>query len=276
MAPEVFEEKYDSKADIWSVGCVAFQMATGKPPWQDLGLSNQVLLHRHVSQTTGPPPLDSISVPSSERLVYSSFYDVATCCFQRDVALRPSAHELLTHKFFTLKLVQSDDDLDGQDSRGLFSPSSTCSRESLSSPYFESRINSTPPRSNWRNSIRRCNSSDIVPFLSPPLPSGSVAKRSKSASDCLNSTSSPCDPTDWPTWAKHKFVESNSDQTQQTSQGDIKSVDSLAYSDDAAGNHRPLPTSTPKQRKSVNGIHESPLLGLDLIGSLPVTEEEIM
>lgn len=30
QAPEVFEEKYGPKADIWSVGGVVFQMATGE------------------------------------------------------------------------------------------------------------------------------------------------------------------------------------------------------------------------------------------------------
>ena len=30
QAPEVFEEKYGPKADIWSVGGVVFQMSTGE------------------------------------------------------------------------------------------------------------------------------------------------------------------------------------------------------------------------------------------------------
>lgn len=32
MAPEVFEERYTSKADIWGIGCVAYQMITASPP----------------------------------------------------------------------------------------------------------------------------------------------------------------------------------------------------------------------------------------------------
>ena len=36
MAPEVFRsdrEGYDSKVDIWSVGCVVLEMWTAKRPW---------------------------------------------------------------------------------------------------------------------------------------------------------------------------------------------------------------------------------------------------
>ena len=34
MPPEIVNHsKYDSKVDIWSAGCVAFVMLTGKPPF---------------------------------------------------------------------------------------------------------------------------------------------------------------------------------------------------------------------------------------------------
>lgn len=34
MAPEVVEEKYRPKADIWSCACLAHQMCTASPPWK--------------------------------------------------------------------------------------------------------------------------------------------------------------------------------------------------------------------------------------------------
>lgn len=35
MAPEILRyEKYDAKADLWSVGAVLYEMSVGKPPFR--------------------------------------------------------------------------------------------------------------------------------------------------------------------------------------------------------------------------------------------------
>src|SRR5947199_330066 len=48
MAPEILRyEKYDAKADLWSVGTVLYEMMTGKPPFR---ASNHVELLRRIEK----------------------------------------------------------------------------------------------------------------------------------------------------------------------------------------------------------------------------------
>lgn len=53
MAPEILRyEKYDAKADLWSVGAVLYEMAVGKPPFR---ASNHVELLKKIEQSKGIP-----------------------------------------------------------------------------------------------------------------------------------------------------------------------------------------------------------------------------
>ncbi|KAL7505234.1 hypothetical protein ACHAXN_006010 [Cyclotella atomus] len=88
MAPEVFEEKYGPKADVWSVGGVVFQMATGSPPWKDLRHKNPISLFFHLKNTEGPP---ETSAPINDRYLN----DLIAQCFQRHPSKRPDTKALL-------------------------------------------------------------------------------------------------------------------------------------------------------------------------------------
>jgi serine/threonine-protein kinase ULK/ATG1 len=51
MAPEILRyEKYDAKADLWSVGAVLYEMAVGKPPFR---AQNHVELLKKIEHTKG-------------------------------------------------------------------------------------------------------------------------------------------------------------------------------------------------------------------------------
>merc|ERR1712130_365920 len=103
MAPEVVQDsKYDSKADIWSLGITAIEMACGKPPY-----SNEPPLKVLLKVPTAAPP----TLPDDVESDFSSdFKDFIASCLMKDDKQRPSATELLQHKFITtaktLKVTQ--------------------------------------------------------------------------------------------------------------------------------------------------------------------------
>ncbi|XWS35971.1 hypothetical protein CRYUN_Cryun20dG0042000 [Craigia yunnanensis] len=50
MAPEIIQnQKYDAKADLWSVGAILFQLVTGKPPFDG---NNQLQLFQNILRST--------------------------------------------------------------------------------------------------------------------------------------------------------------------------------------------------------------------------------
>ena len=110
MAPEVFEENYGPKADVWSCGCVAHQMCTTDPPWKGLGIKSPMKLFLYITKHQGPPPMTSACTDDDdddnvhgqvEPTMSESLSDILEQCFQRDPAKRPSAQTLLQHPFFT-------------------------------------------------------------------------------------------------------------------------------------------------------------------------------
>ena len=57
MAPEILRyEKYDGKADLWSVGTVMYEMYSGRPPFR---AANHVELLRKIEQTADRLPWDA-------------------------------------------------------------------------------------------------------------------------------------------------------------------------------------------------------------------------
>ncbi|KAI3733771.1 hypothetical protein L6452_13227 [Arctium lappa] len=90
MAPEVIQEsRYDGKVDVWALGVSAIEMAEGLPPRSNVHPMRVLFM---ISSEPAPMLEDK----EKWSLV---FHDFIAKCLTKDPRIRPTASELLKHKF---------------------------------------------------------------------------------------------------------------------------------------------------------------------------------
>ena len=102
MSPEVIKGENSGRAgavDIWSLGCVILEMATGRRPWASL--DNEWAIMYNIAQ--GNPP----QLPQPDQLSPQGI-DFLKKCFVRDPKKRATAAELLQHEWIVAIKSQLD------------------------------------------------------------------------------------------------------------------------------------------------------------------------
>ncbi len=95
MSPEVIKGEnpgHFGAIDIWSLGCVILEMATGRRPWANL--DNEWAIMYNIAQGNSP------SLPGHDQLSPQGI-DFLTRCFVSDSNKRATAAELLQHVWIT-------------------------------------------------------------------------------------------------------------------------------------------------------------------------------
>jgi len=104
MAPEVWSESYDCKADIYAFGMLLLEVKMNDVPYRE---RKTLIVDMLRGEKLSPPAaLDAKNFEEEPRRMNKLLRQMITSCIEWDPKDRPSAKELLDHEFFRPKLFQ--------------------------------------------------------------------------------------------------------------------------------------------------------------------------
>uniref|UniRef100_A0A7S0CWE8 Protein kinase domain-containing protein n=2 Tax=Amorphochlora amoebiformis TaxID=1561963 RepID=A0A7S0CWE8_9EUKA len=154
MAPEVMEQRsgYNTKADIWSFGITAMELAYGHAPY-----AHEKAMKVLVLTLRNPPPTCMLYSDYNNPKFPKVFHRMIAKCLEKNPASRPDAKRMLTHGFFREK----------QDKNYLY--------ENLIKHVLEERAKKNPPKKFTEEEKKPSGSQGPTPYKVPSfvLPEGS-------------------------------------------------------------------------------------------------------
>ncbi|KAJ8899922.1 hypothetical protein K2173_019626 [Erythroxylum novogranatense] len=98
MAPEIMQlQKYDAKADLWSVGAILFQLVSGKTPFTG---SNQIQLLQNIIKST------ELQFPSDHKELSPECKDLCQKLLRRNPVERLTFEEFFNHPFLSQRNLE--------------------------------------------------------------------------------------------------------------------------------------------------------------------------
>ncbi|CAJ1949421.1 unnamed protein product [Sphenostylis stenocarpa] len=146
MAPEIMQlQKYDAKADLWSVGAILFQLVTGRTPFTG---NNQIQLLQNIMKST------ELQFPSDSPSLSFECKDLCQKLLRRNPVERLTFEEFFNHPFLSQKQREQVDE-----------PLRSRSSSRLVGGFF-------PTVSDPLNTTEENYQEDCLPFILDDDPSG--------------------------------------------------------------------------------------------------------
>ncbi|GAB2291154.1 hypothetical protein Dimus_025413 [Dionaea muscipula] len=143
MAPEIIQnQKYDAKADLWSVGAILFQLVTGRPPF---GGNNQIELFQNILNAS------ELRFPENAlKVLHPNCIELCRSLLRRDPVERLTFEEFFNHKFLVGTRVIEDAEQSPSVSKVISLAEKTESFTYEKQPLFhpETRLPSAHPNAN--------------------------------------------------------------------------------------------------------------------------------